>query len=120
MVTVCSIRTYTTITFIQVLRSLLSHKLMIVPGVVLGDTSCCFFSSDHRFSGDAWGINVESEPLAGGGYRYEITGTDWGQSIGAGQTIQVGFNALTGITENVNIPLTEALLVADGGAMTVI
>ena len=78
------------------------------------------FSSDHRFSGDAWGINVESEPLAGGGYRYEITGTDWGQSIGAGQTIQVGFNALTGITENVNIPLTEALLVADSGTMTVI
>ena len=78
------------------------------------------FSSDHRFSGDAWGINVESEPLAGGGYRYEITGTDWGQSITAGQTIQVGFNALTGITQNVNIPLTEALLVADSSAMTVI
>ena len=54
------------------------------------------------------------------GYLYEITGTDWGQSIAAGQTIQVGFNALTGITENVNIPLTEAMLVADGGAMTVI
>ena len=78
------------------------------------------FSSDHRFSGDAWGINVESAPLAGGGYLYEITGTDWGQSIAAGQTIQVGFNALTGITENVNIPLTEALLVADSGTMTVI
>ena len=50
----------------------------------------------------------------------KITAYDWGQSIAAGQTIQVGFNALTGITENVNIPLTEALLVADGSAMTVI
>ena len=60
------------------------------------------------------------QPLAGGGYRYEITGLDWGQSIAAGQTIHVGFNALTGITDNVDIPLTETLLVADGSAMTVI
>ena len=77
------------------------------------------FTSDHRFSGDAWGIAVNSQALAGGGYLYEITGQNWGQSIAAGQTIEVGFNALTGITDNVNIPLTEELLLA-GGSITVV
>lgn len=78
------------------------------------------FSSDHRFYGEAWGVNVDTQALEDGGYLYEVSGLDWGQTLAAGQTIQVGFNALTGITENVNIPLTEALLVADGSAMTVI
>ncbi len=77
------------------------------------------FTSDHRFSGEAWGIAVNSQALAGGGYLYEITGQNWGQSIAAGQTIEVGFNALTGITDNVNIPLTEELLLA-GGSITVV
>ena len=72
------------------------------------------FISDHRFSGEAWGVNVSSERHEGGGYRYEISGADWGQSIAPGQTIDVGFNALTGITDNVNIPLTEQLLLAEG------
>jgi len=78
------------------------------------------FSSDHRFYGEAWGVNVDTQALEDGGYLYEVSGVDWGQTLAAGQTIHVGFNALTGITENVNIPLTEALLVADGSAMTVI
>ena len=72
------------------------------------------FISDHRFSGEAWGVNVNSQMREGGGYRYEISGVDWGQSIAPGQTIDVGFNALTGITDNVNIPLTEQLLLAEG------
>ena len=72
------------------------------------------FISDHRFSGEAWGVNVNSQMREGGGYRYEISGADWGQSIAPGQTIDVGFNALTGITDNVNIPLTEQLLLAEG------
>ena len=78
------------------------------------------FSSDHRFYGEAWGVNVDTQTLEEGGYLYEVSGVDWGQTLAAGQTIHVGFNALTGITENVNIPLTEALLVADGSAITVI
>lgn len=72
------------------------------------------FISDHRFSGEAWGVNVNSQMREGGGYRYEISEADWGQSIAPGQTIDVGFNALTGITDNVNIPLTEQLLLAEG------
>ena len=72
------------------------------------------FISDHRFSGEAWGVNVNSQMREGGGYRYEISGAEWGQSIAPGQTIDVGFNALTGITDNVNIPLTEQLLLAEG------
>ena len=72
------------------------------------------FISDHRFSGEAWGVNVNSQMREGGGYRYEISGADWGQSIAPGQTIDVGFNALTGITDNVNIPLTEQPLLAEG------
>ena len=77
------------------------------------------FISDHRFNGDAWGVDVKSRRRQGGGYRYEISGADWGQSIAPGQTIEVGFNALTGITDNVNIPLTEQLLLA-GGSITVV
>ena len=77
------------------------------------------FISDHRFSGEAWGVNVNSQMREGGGYRYELSGADWGQSIAPGQTIDVGFNALTGITDNVNIPLTEELLLA-GGSITVV
>ena len=72
------------------------------------------FISDHRFNGEAWGVNVNSRVRKGGGYRYEISGIDWGQSIAPGQTIEVGFNAVTGITDNVNIPLTEQLLLAEG------
>ena len=78
------------------------------------------FNSDHRFSGEAWGVSVDTQALDGGGYRYEISGLDWGQTLAAGQTIHVGFNALTGITDNVNIPLTEALLVADGSAVMLV
>ena len=77
------------------------------------------FLSDHRFNGEAWGVNVNSQVRKGGSYRYEISGVDWGQSIAPGQTIDVGFNALTGITDNVNIPLTEQLLLA-GGSITVV
>ena len=77
------------------------------------------FLSDHRFNGEAWGVNVNSQVREGGSYRYEISGVDWGQSIAPGQTIDVGFNALTGITDNVNIPLTEQLLLA-GGSITVV
>ena len=77
------------------------------------------FLSDHRFYGEAWGVNVNSQVRKGGSYRYEISGVDWGQSIAPGQTIDVGFNALTGITDNVNIPLTEQLLLA-GGSITVV
>ena len=77
------------------------------------------FISDHRFNGEAWGVNVNSQVRKGGGYRYEISGVDWGQSIAPGQTIEVGFNAMTGITDNVNIPLTEQLLLA-GGSITVV
>lgn len=77
------------------------------------------FLSDHRFYGEAWGVNVNSQVREGGSYRYEISGVDWGQSIAPGQTIDVGFNALTGITDNVNIPLTEQLLLAEGSITVV-
>ena len=39
---------------------------------------------------------VEIEKQDDGHFFYELSGDDWGQSIGAGQSITVGFNAMQG------------------------
>ena len=76
------------------------------------------FTSPHRFDGSAWGIDVATEPLDGGLYRYELSGSDWGQSLDSGQSLTVGFNALAGTDLEREGALTEAMLLASGSDIT--
>ena len=64
------------------------------------------------------GVDVVTEPLDGELYRYELSGADWGSSIGAGQSLTVGFNALAGTNLERNGELNETMLVAPGSSIT--
>ncbi|KZR88933.1 cellulose binding domain-containing protein [Synechococcus sp. MIT S9508] len=76
------------------------------------------FNSNHRFYGESWGVNVATEQLDGELYRYELSGADWGSTIGAGQSMTVGFNALAGTDLGRSGALSEAILVAAGSEIT--
>ena len=76
------------------------------------------FTSAHRFYGEAWGVDVVTEALGEDLYRYELSGRDWGRSINAGQSMTVGFNALSGDELARNGELTEGLLLAEGSSIT--
>ena len=78
------------------------------------------FTSAHRFYGEAWGVEVVTEQLAGDLYRYELSGADWGQSIAAGESRTVGFNALAGTELGRNGSLSEDALLAAGTDITVL
>ena len=72
------------------------------------------FTSAHRFYGEAWGVDVVTEALGEDLYRYELIGSDWGRSINAGQSMTVGFNALSGEELGRRGELTEGLLLTEG------
>ncbi len=76
------------------------------------------FNSNHRFYGESWGADVATEQLDGRLYRYELSGADWGSSIGSGQSITVGFNALAGTEIEREGALSEAMLLAAGSEIT--
>ena len=76
------------------------------------------FNSNHRFYGESWGVDVVTEQLDGELYRYELSGADWGSSIGAGQSITVGFNALAGTELGREGALSEVMLLAAGSEIT--
>ena len=76
------------------------------------------FTSAHRFYGEAWGVDVVTEALGEDLYRYELSGSDWGRSINAGQSMTVGFNALSGDELGRRGELTEGLLLAEGSSIT--
>ena len=76
------------------------------------------FNSNHRFYGESWGVDVATEQLDGELYRYELSGADWGSSIGAGQSMTVGFNALAGTELGRDGALNEAMLLAAGSEIT--
>jgi endoglucanase len=78
------------------------------------------FNSNHRFYGESWGVNVATEQLGGELYRYELSGADWGSSIGAGQSLTVGFNALSDMDLGRDGALTEDMLLASGSAITLL
>ena len=78
------------------------------------------FTSAHRFYGEAWGVEVVTEQLSGDLYRYQLSGADWGQSIGAGESRTVGFNALAGTDLVRNGTLSEDTLLATGTDFTVL
>ena len=72
------------------------------------------FNSTHHFYGESWGVDVVTEEVADDLYSYKIYGVDWGQSIGAGQSMTVGFNALTGMELERSGSLTAESLFAEG------
>jgi endoglucanase len=78
------------------------------------------FTSSHRFYGEAWGADVTTERLDGELYRYELSGADWAESIEAGQSLTVGFNALAGTELERNGALSEDILLAAGSEITLI
>ena len=78
------------------------------------------FTSAHRFYGEAWGVEVITEQLSGDLYRYQLSGADWGQSIGVGESRTVGFNALAATDLARNGSLSEDTLLAAGTDITVL
>ena len=76
------------------------------------------FISNHKFYGESWGVDVVIEQLNEELYRYELSGKDWGSSIGAGESLTVGFNALSGIDLGRTGTLTEDILLASGSTIT--
>ena len=78
------------------------------------------FTSAHRFYGEAWGVDVVTEQLSGDLYLYELNGADWGQSIAAGESRTVGFNALAGTDLARDGSLSEDTLLAAGTDFTVL
>ena len=76
------------------------------------------FNSNHKFYGESWGVDVSTEQLGGELYRYELSGADWGSSIGAGQSMTVGFNALSGTDLGRSGNLSEAMLLAADSEIT--
>ncbi|WP_438982528.1 glycoside hydrolase family 9 protein, partial [Vulcanococcus sp.] len=68
------------------------------------------FTSPHQIEGLPWGARVASETLADGQIRYTLSGTGWGETIPAGGSITVGFNASQGTPIGQAGPLTAALL----------
>jgi len=79
----------------------------------LEDWSVSFISA-HRFYGEAWGIDVVTEKVTDDLYRYELYGSEWGRSIGTGQSMTVGFNAMTGTELGRSGSLTAETLFAEG------
>ena len=75
------------------------------------------FISTHQFYGESWGVDVSTQELGDGLYRYEIKGADWAQSLAAGQAMTVGFNALSGEDLSGNATFTSELLMASGSEL---
>ena len=75
------------------------------------------FISAHQFYGESWGVDVSTQELGDGLYRYELKGADWAQSLAAGQAMTVGFNALSGEELNGDGSLTSELLMASGSEL---
>ena len=78
------------------------------------------FISAHAFDGNSWGATIQTERLEDGLYRYELTGAAWGQSIEAGETIRVGFNARSDDTGTSDGALTPEILLALNSELVVI
>ena len=54
------------------------------------------FESSHTITSDAWGVDVSRQVLSNGRTLYTLSGADWGQSLQAGASLHVGFNAMQG------------------------
>ena len=78
------------------------------------------FISTHQFYGESWGVDVSTQEIGDGLYRYELTGADWAQSLAAGQAMTVGFNALSAEDLSGDASLTSELLMAPGTELTLL
>ena len=78
------------------------------------------FISAHQFYGESWGVDISTQELGDGLYRYELTGADWAQSLAAGQAMTVGFNALSAEDLSRDASLTSDLLMAPGTELTLL
>ena len=78
------------------------------------------FISAHQFYGESWGVDISTQELGDGLYRYELTGADWAQSLAAGQAMTVGFNALSAEDLSGDASLTSDLLMAPGTELTLL
>ena len=85
------------------------------------------FTSAHRPSGTPWGCSLSTVDLGGGLVQITLRGTGWGQTLKAGASLTVGFNASQGVSignagalsaEMLLAPGTVAQLQAAGGAST--
>ncbi len=85
----------------------------------LNDWGVSFISS-HQFYGEAWGVDVSTQAIGDGLYRYELRGSDWAQSLAAGQAMTVGFNALSGEGLSGDASITSELLMAPGTELTLL
>jgi endoglucanase len=88
-------------------------------GQTLDDWGVSFIST-HQFYGESWGVDISTQELGDGLYRYELTGADWAQSLAAGQAMTVGFNALSGGELSGNASLSSELLMASGTEFTLL
>ena len=78
------------------------------------------FISAHQFYGESWGVDISTQELGDGLYRYELKGADWAQSLAAGQAMTVGFNALSAEDLSGDASLTSDLLMAPGTELTLL
>ena len=74
------------------------------------------FESPHQLNTAPWGAELEAVVLDNGLTRYTLTGSGWGQSIPAGGTITVGFNAKQGTALGTTGELTAELLLGQAGS----
>lgn len=68
------------------------------------------FTTPHKVTGVPWGVSTSAESLTNGQTKYTLTGIDWAQSISAGGSVTVGFNAQQGRALGSEGTLTAELL----------
>ena len=68
------------------------------------------FTTPHRIEGLPWGVTASAETLADGQIRYTLSGTGWAETIPAGGSVTVGFNATQGSPIGQTGTLSAALL----------
>ena len=71
------------------------------------------FTTHHRLEGLPWGVTASAETLPDGQIRYTLSGTGWAETIPAGGSVTVGFNATQGSPIGQSGSLTAALLGSD-------
>lgn len=72
------------------------------------------FTSAHRPSGTPWGCSLTTVDLGGGLVQITLRGTGWGQTLKAGASLTVGFNASQGVSIGNSGSLSAEMLLAPG------
>lgn len=72
------------------------------------------FTSPHRPSGTPWGCSLSTVDLGGGLVQITVRGSGWGQTLKAGASLMVGFNASQGLAIGNSGALSADMLLAPG------